>query len=60
VFILNIDTFLVLGGGGGWKGANCDKSQGQLSTRLAKVIDFITNLIRSGGGGGGVAMLIYY
>ena len=42
-------------GGGGWKEANCDKSQGQISTRLAKLIDFITNLIRSGGGGGGVA-----
>jgi hypothetical protein len=40
-------------GGGGWKGTNCDKSQGQLSMRLAKLIDFITNLIRSGGGGGG-------
>jgi len=30
------------------KWANYDKSQGQLSTRLVKIIDFITNLIRSG------------
>jgi hypothetical protein len=44
VFILGIDTFLWRGG---WE---YNESQEQLSTRLVKIIDFITKLIRSGGG----------